>query len=526
MPDDLILAIDNGTQSVRALLFDLRGQMVARSQIPIEPYFSTQPGWAEQHPATFWDAVCQACRGLWAQAAGNPAIDKAAVRGVTLTTQRATVVNLDARGEPLRPAILWLDQRRAEGIPPVGGWWGLAFRAVRARDTVAYLQAEAEANWIRTRQPEIWDRTHKYLLLSGYLTYRLVGEYVDSVGAQVGYIPFDYKRHAWGRSWDWKWRAIPVRPEQLPRLVPPASLLGAITPAAAAATGIPAGLPLIAAAADKACEVLGSGCLEPHIAGLSYGTAATINTTHTRYIEVIPLIPPYPAAVPDAYNLELQIYRGYWMVKWFKQQFGHREMALAEELDIQPESLLDELVNQVPPGSEGLVLQPYWSPGVRVPGPEARGAIIGFSDMHTRAHMYRAILEGLAYALREGKERSEKRSGVPITELRVSGGGSQSDAALQLTADIFGLPTARPHTYETSGLGAAMDAAVGLGLHPDFSTAVREMTRVSRVFEPDPDTHRAYDRLYREVYRQMYGQLKPLYERIRSLAERAPRRAL
>ena len=120
---------------------------------------------------------------------------------------------------------------------------------------------------------------------------------------------------------------------------------------------------------------------------------------------------------------------------------------------MEPEALF-ELVNQAPPGAAGLVLQPYWSPGVRIPGPEARGAIIGFSDVHTRAHIYRAILEGLAFALRDGKERTERRSKVPITELRVSGGGSQSNAALQLTADIFGLPTARPHTYETSGLGA------------------------------------------------------------------------
>jgi len=126
------------------------------------------------------------------------------------------------------------------------------------------------------------------------------------------------------------------------------------------------------------------------------------------------------------------------------------------------------------------MLQPYWTPGIKVPGPEAKGAMIGFGDVHTRAHMYRAILEGLAYALREGKERIEKRSGVAITELRISGGGSQSDAAMQLTADIFGLPTSRPHIYETSGLGAAIDAAVGLGLHPDFDTAIRAMTRIGK----------------------------------------------
>lgn len=513
---DVVLAIDNGTQSVRALLIDPQGNILAKARVPIEAYFSRQPGWAEQEPEYFWESLCRACQQLWQQTA----IPKAAIKGVTITTQRGTVVNLDEQGRPLRPAMIWLDQRRTEGVKPVGGLWGLAFRLVGMSRTVAYVQAEAEANWIHAHQPEIWERTAKYLLLSGYLTYRLTGRYVDSVGCQVGYIPFDYKRQRWALARDWKWQALPVRLEQLPELVPPTGVLGEITPAASKATGIPAGLPLIAAAADKACEVLGSGCLEPHIGCLSYGTTATINTIHRRYIEVIPLIPPYPAAVPGAYSLEIQIYRGFWMVSWFKNEFGLREILLAEELDVEPEALFDELVEQAPPGSMGLVLQPYWSPGVRMPGPEAKGAIIGFTDVHTRAHLYRAILEGLAYALRDGKSRSERRSKVPVTELRVSGGGSQSDAALQVTADVFGLPTARPHTYETSGLGAAIDAAVGLGLHSDFATATREMTRIGRMFEPDPATHAIYNELYEQVYRRMYRQLQPLYEKLSAIAER------
>jgi sugar (pentulose or hexulose) kinase len=300
-------------------------------------------------------------------------------------------------------------------------------------------------------------------------------------------------------------------------LIPQGSSLGEISRSASEATGIPAGIQLIAAAADKACEVIGSGAFEPHIGCLSYGTTATINTTHTRYIEITPLIPPYPSAVPGAYNLELQIFRGYWMVTWFKQEFGDREQALAEISGRETETLFDDLVNAVPPGSQGLVLQPYWSPGLRSPGPEARGAIIGFGDTHTRAHIYRAILEGVAYALREGAERTAKRSGVAVTELRVAGGGSQSNAAMQLTADLFGLPASRPHVYEASGLGAAIDAAVGASIHPDFKTAVANMTRLGETFHPDPHTHQIYERLYRQVYLQMYGRLKSLYQRIREI---------
>jgi sugar (pentulose or hexulose) kinase len=165
----------------------------------------------------------------------------------------------------------------------------------------------------------------------------------------------------------------------------------------------------------------------------------------------------------------------------------------------------------------GLMLQPYWTPGIRVPGPEAKGAIIGFGDVHTRAHVYRAILEGLAYALREGKERIEKRSGVAVTELRVAGGGSQSDAAMQLTADIFGLPAARAHVYETSGLGAAIAIAAGLGLHPDFDAAIRAMTRTGRVFQPIAANQKMYDRLYRRVYLKMYERLQPMYAEIAAI---------
>jgi sugar (pentulose or hexulose) kinase len=509
MPENL-LAIDHGTQSVRALVFDPRGNLIAKSRVQITPYVSTEPGLAEQDPETFWNALCEACQGLWVK----EGVDPGSIAAVALTTQRATMVNLDANGKPLRPAIVWLDQRRTKGLKPVAGLWGLAFLLAGASDTVAYLQAEAEANWIRKYQPEIWNRTHKFVFLSGYLTLRFIGEFRDSVGCQVGYVPFDYKALAWAKSSDWKWQAVPMDPSVLPDLVEISSQLGEITDEASEATGIPKGTALIASAADKACEVLGSGGLYPQIGCIGYGTTATINTTHKRYVEVIPLIPPYPSAVPGMYSLEIQVFRGYWMVSWFKQEFGQTERILAEQNGIEAESLFDQLVNSVPPGSQGLVLQPYWTPGLKHPGPEARGAIIGFGDVHTRAHIYRAILEGVAYALKEGADRTTKRSGIPITELRVAGGGSQSDAAMQLTADIFGLPASRPHIYEASGLGAAINASVGVKIHSSFDIAVKEMTRIGVTFDPVKNNHKIYNDLYHNVYLKMYDRLQPLYQNI------------
>ena len=518
MTRDRVLALDVGTQSVRAMVFDPAGALLARAKVPIEPYAPGPPGHCEQDAELYWRSVGDACRQLWSMPEGR----RDALAGVALTTQRGTVVITDEAGTPLRRAMVWLDRRRAEGLPRLGGRWGLAFRAAGVTETVATFMAEAEANVLAREEPETWARVRRFLFLSGFLAHRLTGRFVDSVASQVGYVPFDFRGLRWAKASDWKWLAVPVEREWLPELVPPAGVLGTISAAAAEATGIPEGLTLIAAAGDKACEVLGSGALDPHIGAISLGTTATINTTHRRYVEVIPVVPPYPAAVPGAYSLEVQVLRGYWMIEWFKREFGGPEVARAAALGVETEPLFEELLESTPAGSMGLMLQPYWSPGVRVPGPEAKGAVIGWGDVHTRAHLYRAILEGLAYALREGAERTMKRTKVPIRELRVSGGGSQSPAAVQLTADVFGLPASRPHTHETSGLGAAIDAAVGLGIHPSFEAAVAAMTRLAETREPDPGNRAVYEDLYRGVYLRLYERLKPLYAEIRRITGYPP----
>ena len=521
---DHALAIDVGTQSVRAILFDPRGTLVAMGRVPIEPYVSPQPGWAEQDPEVWWTAIGEACRRLWASGGedgegggGQAPPDPSSVAGVALTTQRVTLVVADENGVALRPAIVWLDQRRTEGLPRIGGLWGAAFRLTGVRETVARFQADAEANWIERNEPAVWKRIRRYGVLSSWLTARLTGELVDSSASQIGYLPFDFKRGEWVGRLDWKWQVAPFERSWLPRLVPATGRLGELTTDAAAHLGVTAGTPVIAAAGDKQCEALGAGAVQPDVAALSFGTTATIGTTHRRYVEAIPLVPPYPAAIPGAWLVELQVMRGFWMVEWFKREFGATEVARAAALDIPPEGLFEELLSASPPGAMGLVLQPYWMPGVRYPGPEAKGALLGFGDIHGRAHVYRAILEGLAYALREGAERTVRRSRVPIRELRVSGGGSQSRAAVQLFADVFGLPASRPHTHEAAGLGAAIDVMLGLGVHADPVDAVAAMVRVTDRFEPDPAANRTYEDLYRSVYLPMYDRLKPLYREIRRI---------
>jgi sugar (pentulose or hexulose) kinase len=514
---ELILSIDAGTQSIRAALIDLNGNILHIVKTPIRPYFSEHPGWAEQEPDYYWDVLCKTT--------GQLLLDhetlKKGIAGVTLTTQRATMINVDENGKALRPAIIWLDQRRADSSKIMSNALRPVLKAVNLLDTLESVIKDCEANWICQEQPDIWKKTHKFLTLSGFFTHRLTGEFVDSVGNNIGYLPFNNKTYRWAGKYDFKWLLFKIEREKLPDLVKPSEIMGQITKKASSETGIPEGLPVFAAGSDKGCEILGSGCLTPETGCLSFGTIATYDVATPKYVELRPMIPPYPACVPDTYYTEISIFRGFWMVSWFKEEFGLQECMIAQQKNQAPETLFDSLIQNVPAGSMGLMLQPYWTPGRDVDS-FAKGSIIGFGDVHNRAYLYRAILEGLVYGLREGGELTQRKTKVPVTRLKVSGGGSQSDAAMQITADIFGMAAERPHTFETSALGAAIDAAIGLKLYSDFPSAVKAMTKTGRVFEPIQDNQKLYDELYTRVYRKMYGRLKPLFKEIRDITGYPP----
>ncbi len=510
-----VFVIDAGTQSIRAVIIDLQGNICEIERTEIEPYYSEQPGYAEQDPEYLWNILCTTTQRLLK----NTSIPVSQIKGLSVTTQRGTVVNLDKEGKSLRPAIVWLDQRKAKVEKWPNGFLKKGLQVINMHESLVHAIKDGESNWIRQNQPEIWKKTYKYVFLSAFFNHRLVGEFIDSTGSTVGYMPFNYKKQKWSKRSELNFKLFPIERDKLVDLVKPSEKLGEITVKAAEQTGLPAGLPVIASAADKACEVLGSGCISPEIACLSYGTTATVETVNKKYIEVIKFFPSYPSAIPDHFNTEVMIYRGYWMINWFKKEFGHKEVELAKKTGKTPEELFDEMIKDIPPGSMGLTLQPYWSPGVKIPGHEAKGAVIGFGDVHTRAHLYRSILEGLTYALKEGAERTQKRTGVKIEKLRVSGGGSQSKNAMQMTADIFDMPVEKPHTYETSALGAAINCVVGLDLYPDFQTAINNMCRVGEVYLPKTENRDIYKKLYNKVYKRMYKQLKPLYHDIRHITD-------
>ncbi|MFZ7131074.1 MAG: FGGY-family carbohydrate kinase [Eubacteriales bacterium] len=506
MTKEIILSIDCGTQSIRAMIFNHKGTLLVKVHKVFDPpYIALKPGWAERDAQYYWQDLMAVTLKIKED---QPELFHQ-IAAVTITTQRDTCVLIDKEGNLLRPAILWLDQRKIAEPRPMNPvyQWGSSF--IGMRKTIMNFNRGCHGHWIQEAEPEIWDKTYKYLLLSTYLIFKLTGRFIDTPSAQTGHMPFNYKKKTWEHPYGLKSNIFQIPKSKLYPLVHAGEMLGNITKRAHLQTGLLEGLPVIASGSDKACETLGVGCLQENVASVSLGSQATIETSTKRYFETTRFIPPFPAVVPDLYNPEINVYRGYWMISWFKKEFALEEILLSKEKNIPPEDLLNFRLEEIPPGSEGLILQPYW--GNEIVRPESRGAIIGFHEGHTRMHIYRAIIEGIGYALLDGFNLIQKKSGIPIARLALSGGGARSSGIAQITANIFNRQVYTVQTNETSGLGAAIAAFVGIGVHQSFEEAVKNMVHETAIFYPDPLQAEIYQNLYNRIYKKIYIKLKSLY---------------
>lgn len=503
------IVIDGGTQNIKAFLFDENGNEVHGESSPVNPYFAVQPGFSEQDAGAYLEITQMVTRSV----VQNSRIPEDTLAAVAITTHRSTIVPVDETGTPVRPAITWLDERKTEGLRfPGGPLVSLAFKAAGMEERLREYQRRSKFNWLKRHEPGNYAKTFKFLTTSSHIFHCLTGEFKDCSSMIVGLFPIDLKGLQW-HPWKVVYEVFGVERARLPELVSPIEIAGTVSEEGARRFGIPRGLPVIIGAGDKQSELLGAGVTTGGIAAISYGTAAVIELLSDKYV-THPRMDffTWGAAIPKHWALEGFVGRGYWMVSWFKQEFGKREEDEALRLGVAPEVVLDKQTTDIPPGSMGLLVHPYWHP--RENDPLSKGAMIGFSGEHTRAHVYRAIIEGIAYELRRLGELIARRSGRPITELRVGGGGSKSDEIMQITADVFGLPAMRIHTGNLSALGAAIDAAVALGIHTSFPQAVERMVRVKTAFRPVVENAKIYDRLFREVYVKMYPALSPLHSRI------------
>ena len=503
------VVIDAGTQNIKAFIFDEHGEEVHGEACSVTPYVAPQPGFAEQDAAEYLRLTQEVTRSV----VGSSGVPKETLAAVAITSHRSTIVPVDEAGTPVRPAITWLDERKTEGLTlPGGPFLGLALGAVGKAKMLAEYQRRSKFNWLRTYEPESYDRTHIFLTISSHIFHSLTGQFKDCSSMIVGLFPIDLKGLRW-HPWNLVFETLGVEREKLPSLVSPVEIGGTVSDQGERDFGVPRGLPVIIGAGDKQSELLGAGVLTGDVAEISYGTAAVIEVLASKYV-ADPRMDffTWGAAMPQHWALEGFVGKGYWMVSWFKKQFALAECQQAEQLGEEPEDVLNAEMESVPPGSLGLVLQPYWHP--RENDPLSKGAIIGFSGEHDKAHVYRAIIEGIAYELRRLGELIERRTRVKIRELRVGGGGSKSDQIMQLTADVFGRRACRLHTSNLSALGAAIDAAVALGVYRDFAEAVANMVRTQDVYTPREECVRVYDRLFNEVYKKMYPALSPLHSRI------------
>jgi len=506
------LTLDFGTQSVRAMIFDDKGNSLAISKVQYsKPYFSTQPGYAEQDPDYYLECMFKVTKEL---AQKYPEYISA-LYGFSITTFRDSAVLLDKKHKVIRPSILWLDQRQAKCKKRYPFYKKMLLSIVGMNETVKLNRARTMSNWIQENEPENWQRTAHYWALSTYFIYKLTNVEADTASSYTGHYPINMKKRKWDNKRSLTFEVFNIDPKLLPNLVPAGSKIGTITKEASKLTGLPEGLPLFGGGADKNCESLGVGCIDNNIASISYGTASSVEVINKRYVEPETFLPAYSYPANNMYALEVQVYRGYWMLQWFSQNFASEELQISKIEQKGVETILNEKIMNIPAGSEGLVLQPYWGPGLK--RPLAKGTICGFSDYHTKYHLYKSIIEGIAFALKEGLDNIQRKLHHKVKEIRVSGGGSKSNAVCQITADIFNKPVSRVQTYETASLGCAIIVFVASGRFKSFEEAIDNMVHVTTTFQPNKKNIEIYKEIYEKIYLKIYPKMKRINFNIRKI---------
>ena len=458
-----LLAIDNGSQSTKVTVFDARGRALASASTRLKPYDTSVPGHAVHPGDDIWDSIQHACREAMARFEGDP-VDIAAVGLCTIRFCRAL---LAADGSLAEPVLSWMDDRVA--------------RPYQATNPL----------------------TRHITTSSGYITHRLTGQFTDTSANYEGVWPIDHDTAAWSSD-PAAYAATGMPRDMLSDLVPPGGRLGQVTAAAAEATGIPAGLPVYATANDKAVEALGSGLEEDGTVLLSLGTYIAAMTIGSSSASADDGYWANFAARPGKYLYESTgIRRGMWMVSWYRTVLA----------DAVPEDALNAAASRLAPGSNGLLTLPDWLP----PGHAAwrRGALLGFDGSQGRAHIYRSILEGIALTMANNTAAMERALGRRLSPVLVSGGGSRSDLMMQIVADVFDRPARRSTVNDAAGLGAAICAAVGHGIYPDWDRATAAMVTAGDAFAPDPAAARAYQQI-NQVYATLTGFTDPLF---RSMAD-------
>ncbi len=482
----LFLGIDAGTTSLKAGLFDERGNARA---IVNEEYTLVTPAadQAELDPEEYWRACVNAVRRVLTRANAS----HAEIGGIGVSSQGETTIAVDANGRALRRALVWLDNRAADQARQIAERFDLKrVYEITGDPEIVPTWTACKILWLNQNEPEVFRRTHKFALVEDFLLHRLTGRFATDGAVACTSLLWDIRRGAW---WDEMLALIGVTRERLSEPVLPGEIVGTLTRDAASELGLSPSVRVVACGMDQASGAIGAGNIAPGMISESTGAALAIQATAPKpNLDPTGRLPVYVHDVRDAFLFVPVCNTGGMALRWFRDQFGQEEMRVAREQNRDAYDLLGELAATIEPGCEGLTLLPHlagaFSPEYNA---DARGVFYGFTLRHTKSHFARAILESIAFMLKRNLDLMQSL-GVAVREVRSTGGGAKSPLWLQIKADVIGAPVITLEQEDTAVLGDAILAAVACGAHKNLSDACAAMVRLRGRIEPNAATRAAY----------------------------------
>jgi xylulokinase len=494
-----LLGIDIGTGGTRAVLLDGTGRVVSSATAAHAPFASPHAGWAQQNPDDWWSAVCSTVPECLARSKTAPG----EISGIGLTGQMHGLVLLDRDGSVLRPSIIWCDQRTEVECREISEKIGAARLIELTANPALTNFTLPKIWWVQKHEPEIWARAGSILLPKDFIRFRLSGSRATDVADASGTLLFDVANRQWSRP---MMEASRLNVDLLPKIFESCEISGHISEEGARATGLPAGIPVIAGAGDQAAGAVGMGIVRAGAVSATIGTsgvvfAATAGPVH----DPAGRIHTFCHAVPRRWHVMGVTQAAGYSLRWFRDQFG----AVGDPTQDTYARLMTE-ANAAPAGADGLLWAPYLM-GERTPhlDPTARGALVGISATHTRAHVVRAILEGVAFSLRDTLTIFAALK-IPVESIRLGGGGARGGLWRQIQADVYGMPVGALEVEEGPAYGAALLAGVGVGNWTSVENAVDAAVHIAQRVEPEPQRVALMDRRY-GAYRKLYPALREIW---------------
>ncbi len=501
-----LMGVDVGTTGAKALLIGESGRVLGSATAEY-PLSTPRANWCEQDPEDWWRATVRVIQAVLSQA--RAALGD--VGGLGLTGQMHGLVLLNAEGRVLRPAILWNDQRTGPECAAITERIGSSRLLDLVSNPALPGFTAPKILWVRAHEPKIYEKVVRVLLPKDYVRFRLTGEFATEVSDASGTLLFDVRRRAWAGE---MLRALDIPREWLPACHESPVISGRVTDGAARATGLPTGLPVAGGGGDQAAQAVGTGIVRDGLVSATIGTSGVI-FAHTDELRQEPrgLLHAFCHAVPGRWHVMGVMLAAGGSLRWFRDALGQPETAAAHPVGVDPYDLLTQEAARVRPGSQGLVFLPYLA-GERTPhaDPNARGAFVGLTLGHTKGHLVRAVLEGVAFGLRDSLELM-RALGQSAFQVRVSGGGARSALWQQILADVFGVEIVAVSPTEGAAFGAALLAGVGTEIFGSVEEACERCVRIASRVTPISEHVAQYEERY-ELYRSLYPALKPAFDRL------------